>query len=132
MTAARTRQALSDLFTDLPAPHPHFGTGEIPLAGVSPDRTVAQQEEPVPARVRAGTVVQRVAAGVMGGGWILGIGLAVITGVWWFIFLPIVLSAVCGSVWGKGWDHHLRREQEESREQRWERRLERRHRRDRY
>ncbi len=131
VTAARTRKDLSDLFADLPAPYPQFGVDEVPLAGVpvSAHRTVAGPDEPLPARARGGTAVQRVAASVMGVGWIVGIVAAATTGIWWLIFFPVVLSAVCGSAWGKGWEHHVRREQVELREQqRWERRADRRRR----
>lgn len=100
VTAARTREDLATLFDDLPAPHPTFGPPPAEAPAV-------QEEKPVARRTPGGTVAQRAAAGFMGVSWIVGIGLAVTTHVWWLIFLPIALSAVFGSVWGRGWQREV-------------------------
>lgn len=100
VTDARTRDDLSALFDDLPAPHPTFGEPPAEPPAVPEDRSPAR-------RPPGGTVVQRAAAGFMGVSWIVGIGLAATTHVWWLIFLPIALSAVFGSVWGRGWQRDV-------------------------
>ncbi|HEY3504941.1 MAG TPA: DUF1707 domain-containing protein [Actinocatenispora sp.] len=100
VTAARTREELAALFDDLPAPHPTFQRPPAEVPAVAEETAVAR-------RPPGGTVGQRAAAGFMGVSWIVGIGLAATTHIWWLIFLPIALSAVFGSVWGRGWQRDV-------------------------
>lgn len=130
VTASRTRQELSGLFADLPDPRPDFG-GRAPAPRPEPDAP-AQAETLAPDVRMAGgrplaSAARRVAASVMGVSWVIGMVLAVSTGHWWLIFLPMGLSAVFGGAWGKGWrdehDHHGRLD--ERHERRRDRRRER-------
>ncbi|MEU3625451.1 hypothetical protein BS329_22410 [Amycolatopsis coloradensis] len=93
VTAAKTRGELSEIFLDLPEPHPGFDAPvpvatepEKPWAGISP--------------------MQRVMGALLPILFIASIALIVTTGVtWWFILVPIGISAVGEGIWGKGWDN---------------------------
>ncbi|MGA8116307.1 MAG: DUF1707 domain-containing protein [Actinocatenispora sp.] len=135
VTAARTRQDLTALFTDLPDPRPVFGPAVAPPAPAAP---AVPAPEPVVKSGSYGAPVRRVAASLMGVSWIAGFVLAGTTHIWWLIFLPLALSVVFGSVWGNNWRHgtaggHDRELRDRRREEWRDRQIERRERhRDRY
>ncbi len=96
VTAAKTRGELSDVFVDLPEPHPAFdaprtavrepGKPGSPFAGISP--------------------AQRVMGALLPILFIASIALIITTGVtWWFILVPIGISALGEGIWGKGWEN---------------------------
>lgn len=93
VTAAKTRGELSEVFLDLPEPHPVFDAPKTavskpasPLAGISP--------------------MQRVMGALLPILFIASIALIITTGVtWWFILVPIGISAVGEGIWGKGWEN---------------------------
>ncbi|MFD6066487.1 MULTISPECIES: DUF1707 SHOCT-like domain-containing protein [Amycolatopsis] len=93
VTAAKTRGELSEVFADLPEPHPRYdtpGTGPekpaSPWAGISP--------------------AQRVLGALLPILFIATIALIITTDItWWFILVPIGISAVGEGIWGKGWEN---------------------------
>ncbi|WP_410604590.1 DUF1707 domain-containing protein [Amycolatopsis sp. lyj-90] len=96
ITAAKTRGELSEVFLDLPEPHPRL---DAPKTAVS---------EPVkPASPLAGiSPAQRVMGAILPILFIASIALIVTTGVtWWFILVPIGISALGEGIWGKGWEN---------------------------
>ncbi|WP_414935736.1 DUF1707 SHOCT-like domain-containing protein [Amycolatopsis sp. cmx-11-51] len=96
VTAAKTRGELSAFFLDLPEPHPVFD---------APKTAVSEPEKP--ASPSAGiSPMQRVMGALLPILFIASIALIVTTGVtWWFILVPIGISAVGEGIWGKGWDN---------------------------
>lgn len=96
VTAAKTRGDLSEVFLDLPAPHPVF---DAPVTAVSePEKSMSPSAGISPA--------QRVMGALLPILFIASIALIVTTGVtWWFILVPIGISAVGEGIWGKGWDN---------------------------
>ncbi len=96
ITAAKTRGELSEVFLDLPEPHPLF---DAPKTAVS--------ERVKPASPLAGiSPAQRVTGAILPILFIASIALIVTTGVtWWFILVPIGISALGEGIWGKGWEN---------------------------
>lgn len=133
VTAAKTRGELAELFTDLPAPHPEFGTPP-------PEPKAATVGAPKPAGPIAYTdrpLSQRVAAATLPVLFVIAIAIGVTTHIWWFIALPFVFGAVGQGLWGKDWDKDARRQRDlrerrlEEHERRWDERERRRDHRDR-
>ncbi|KFU83247.1 protein of unknown function [Amycolatopsis lurida] len=93
VTAAKTRGDLSEVFADLPEPRPRYDTPRSepekpasPWAGISP--------------------AQRVMGALLPILFIATIALIITTGItWWFILVPIGISAVGEGIWGKGWEN---------------------------
>jgi hypothetical protein len=96
VTAAKTRGELSEVFLDLPEPHPVFD---------KPQAVVSEPEKP--ASTWAGiSPMQRVMGALLPILFIATIALIVTTDLtWWFILVPIGISAVGEGIWGKGWDN---------------------------
>ncbi|MFJ8913494.1 DUF1707 domain-containing protein [Amycolatopsis sp. NPDC102389] len=96
ITAAKTRGELSEVFLDLPEPHPRF---DAPQAAVSaPEKPARSWADISPA--------QRVMGALLPILFIATIALIITTGVtWWFILVPIGISAVGEGIWGKGWEN---------------------------
>ncbi|EME57604.1 DUF1707 SHOCT-like domain-containing protein [Amycolatopsis decaplanina] len=96
ITAAKTRGELSEVFLDLPEPHPLFDV---------PKKAVSESEKP--ASPWAGiSPAQRVMGALLPILFIATIALIITTGVtWWFILVPIGISAVGEGIWGKGWEN---------------------------
>ncbi|WP_410569156.1 DUF1707 domain-containing protein [Amycolatopsis sp. cmx-4-61] len=112
ITAAKTRGELSEIFADLPAPHPQYE--DIP-------RTVAAPEPAAAAPKPSGTPdgwspAQRFLAAIVPLTWIAAIALiAAVSGhLWPVIFVPIGLTVFGKSMWGHDWnpnhDHRARRD----------------------
>ncbi|WP_410577781.1 DUF1707 domain-containing protein [Amycolatopsis sp. lyj-108] len=94
VTAAKTRGELSGIFADLPEPHPFF---DAPKAAVSEPGKPAWADIPP---------MQRIMGALLPILFIASIALIITTGVtWWFILVPIGISAVGEGIWGKGWDN---------------------------
>ncbi|MFI9452891.1 DUF1707 domain-containing protein [Amycolatopsis sp. NPDC052450] len=94
VTAAKTRGELSGIFADLPEPHPLF---DAPKAAVSEPGKPAWADIPP---------MQRIMGALQPILFIASIVLIITTGVtWWFILVPIGISAVGEGIWGKGWDN---------------------------
>ncbi|MGK4596778.1 DUF1707 SHOCT-like domain-containing protein [Amycolatopsis sp. w19] len=96
ITAAKTRGELAQIFLDLPEPHPRYDT---PKAAVG--------EPGKPASTWAGiSPTQRVMGALLPILFIATIALIITTGItWWFILVPIGISAVGEGIWGKGWEN---------------------------
>lgn len=109
-TAAKTRGELSEVFLDLPEPHPHFDEPKTVVAA-SPD------EQPAPPWATL-SPAQRVMGALMPIIFIASVALIITTNVtWWFILVPIGISAVGQGLWGKGWENaHERIRKERRRE----------------
>ncbi|WP_410651851.1 DUF1707 domain-containing protein [Amycolatopsis sp. cmx-4-54] len=93
VTAAKTRGELSEIFADLPEPHPGYDTPVTgpekpasPWAGISPVQRVMGALLPL---LFIATIV-----------FIIGTGAS-----WWLIAIPIGISAVGEGIWGKGWEN---------------------------
>lgn len=110
VTAAKTRGELSEVFLDLPEPHPRF---DEPKAAV-----VANADEQPPPPWANLSRAQRVMSALMPIIFIASIALIITTGVtWWFILVPIGISAVGQGLWGKGWENaHKQIEKDRRRE----------------
>jgi hypothetical protein len=112
ITAAKTRGELSEIFADLPAPHPQYD--DAPKAVATPGPA------PVPEPKRPGTPdswspPQRFLAAIVPLAWIAAIAL-IATGTlgWPIVFVPIGLTVLGKSMWGHDWNHdeHHRRRHE--------------------
>ncbi|MFI7118456.1 DUF1707 domain-containing protein [Amycolatopsis sp. NPDC049868] len=96
ITAAKTRGELAEIFLDLPEPHPRY---DAPKAAVGePGKPASTWADISPA--------QRVMGALLPILFIATIALIITTGVtWWFILVPIGISAVGEGIWGKGWEN---------------------------
>ncbi|MEU9688602.1 DUF1707 SHOCT-like domain-containing protein [Amycolatopsis japonica] len=96
ITAAKTRGELAEIFLDLPEPHPRYD---------APKAAVGEPEKPV--STWAGiSPTQRVMGALLPILFIATIALIITTGItWWFILVPIGISAVGEGIWGKGWEN---------------------------
>ena len=96
VTAAKTRGDLSEIFVDLPEPHPAY---DVPKTAISePEKPVSPFAGISPA--------QRVMGALLPILFIASIALIITTGVtWWFILVPIGISALGEGIWGKGWEN---------------------------
>ncbi len=106
ITAAKTRGELTEIFADLPLPHPHYDeTPQAAVAAPEPDK------QAVPAQQRSGSPenwapAQRFLAAIVPLAFIAAIALiATGTLAWPIIFVPIGLTVVGKSMWGHGWNH---------------------------
>lgn len=104
VTAAKTRGELQGLFTDLPGPHPRFGS-TTPAPAVPEQPTSAADIAPVWNRR---PVVQRAWAGLVPVSALVGIALAATLHVWLFVLLPVAVVMFGGALWGEGWRHDRR------------------------
>nr|WP_221472457.1 DUF1707 domain-containing protein [Amycolatopsis umgeniensis] len=93
ITAAKTRGELSEVFLDLPEPHPLFDAPKTavsepssPLAGISSAQRVMGALLPI---LFIATIV-----------FIIGTGAS-----WWLIAIPIGISVAGEGLWGKGWEN---------------------------
>ncbi|RSM71348.1 hypothetical protein DL991_37405 [Amycolatopsis sp. WAC 01375] len=94
VTAAKTRGELSGIFADLPEPHPLLDAPKV---------AVSEPEKPAWADIPP---MQRIMGALLPILFIASIALIITTGVtWWFILVPIGISAVGEGIWGKGWDN---------------------------
>ncbi|HKS47676.1 MAG TPA: DUF1707 domain-containing protein [Amycolatopsis sp.] len=107
VTAARTQRELTELFGDLPEPHPTFGTSWATVAQPTAKQAVAWVDRPLN---------QRLVAAALPLLWVAGIVIGLSTGVWWFMALPFVATAVGRGLWGQGWERDQRRDRERRRE----------------
>ena len=106
ISTAKTRGEVRALFSDLPPPHPQFGT-----AGMTPTPApiVPQQSQQVAGRPPGGAM-RALVAGLVPVAGIIALGLFLFTHLGWFVFLlPAAVVMFGSSVWGKGWrDDHRR------------------------
>ncbi len=110
VTAAKTRGELSEIFLDLPEPHPGFDEPKNAVVEGEPGRQPSPFGNLSPA--------QRVMGALMPLIFIASIALIITTNVsWFFILVPIGISAVGQGIWGKGWESaHQRIEKDRRRE----------------
>ncbi|MFC3451954.1 DUF1707 SHOCT-like domain-containing protein [Amycolatopsis speibonae] len=96
ITAAKTRGELSEVFLDLPEPHPGFD---------APKTVVSEPEKP--ASTWAGiSSAQRVMGALLPLLFIATIVFIIGTGAsWWLIAIPIGISVAGEGLWGKGWEN---------------------------
>ncbi|MET8998865.1 DUF1707 domain-containing protein [Amycolatopsis sp. Hca4] len=108
ITAAKTRGELSEIFADLPEPHPRYE--DVPQAAVAP----APEPAAAPAPRRSGppdnwSPPQRFLAAIVPLAFIAAIALiATGTLAWPIIFVPIGLTVFGKSMWGHDWNHDQR------------------------
>ncbi|HVW41412.1 MAG TPA: DUF1707 domain-containing protein [Amycolatopsis sp.] len=95
VTAARTRRELTEVFTDLPEPHPGPAVPKAAVAKPKPNAPVAWSDRPLG---------QRLVAGVLPLLFVGAIVLGLTTHVWWFIALPFIVGAMGRGLWGPEWD----------------------------
>ena len=102
VTAAKTRGELTEIFTDLPEPHPGPGTPKTAVQKPQPPKPNA------PVAWRDRPLGQRLTAGVLP---LLFVGAIIVgstTGMWWFIALPFIVGAMSRGIWGPDWDEDRR------------------------
>lgn len=105
VTAAKTRGELAEVFTDLPGPHPAFGTAPAPVPGPPP--TPGATVEPArKTQLSYGErpLAQRLTAGLMPLALVAAFALFFSIGGWWWFALPFIVGAVGQGLWGKEWD----------------------------
>ncbi|HEX5121548.1 MAG TPA: DUF1707 domain-containing protein [Pseudonocardiaceae bacterium] len=109
VSAAKTRGELNALFTDLPGPHPTFGT---PMAAPTPPPAVPQpQGMQVPMR-------HRLAAAAVPLAGIIAVALFFAVH-WWVVFLiPAAVAVFGGALWGDEWKHQKRMSRDRYRQER--------------
>ena len=109
VSAAKTRGDLKALFSDLPGPHPTFGT-QPPLRA---ETAVPQlQGMQVPLR-------HRLAAAAVPAAAILAFVLFFTLVHWWIVFLiPAAVAVFGGALWGDEWKQHKRLARDQYREAR--------------
>ncbi|MEV7553021.1 DUF1707 domain-containing protein [Amycolatopsis sp. NPDC089917] len=96
ITAAKTRGELSEVFIDLPEPHPVFDV---------PKKVVSEPEKPA-SPFAGSSPAQRVMGALLPLLFIATIVFIIGTGAsWWLIAIPIGISAVGEGIWGKGWEN---------------------------
>ncbi|MFD2422115.1 DUF1707 SHOCT-like domain-containing protein [Amycolatopsis pigmentata] len=127
VTAAKTRGDLGALFTDLPEPHPRFGTGTPTAEQAAPAPATSTQ----PATWTDRPLNQRAVAAGVPLFWVVAVIIGVTTHFWWIMALPFILTAVGRGLWGHEWEHDRRADRERERDhRRGDREREREHRRD--
>ncbi len=98
VTAAKTRGELSEIFLDLPGPHPAFDGLKAAVAKTEDEQTPPPWGGLSPA--------QRILGALLPLLFIATIALIVTTDVtWWFLLVPIGISVVGEGIWGKGWEN---------------------------
>ena len=116
-SSARTVGELSELFADLPAPHPPLPTGAAPAPGILRGHPVAGPARPAPsplpavpgaspALVDARSTAQKFVAAAAGSAGIVALILFLTIGGWWWFLL---ISSVAGGIWGDSWKRPDRR-----------------------
>ncbi|GAB3497930.1 DUF1707 SHOCT-like domain-containing protein [Amycolatopsis cihanbeyliensis] len=99
VTTARTAGELTEVFADLPAPHP----------GQAEPSTSSSRESSREPAARGGSwadrpLPQRLAASAVPVSAIVGMVLFFATGGWWWWFLlPAVVTAIGSGLWGQDW-----------------------------
>lgn len=102
VTAARTREDLNTVFTDLPQPHPQLS----PQAATPPPPDVEVVPPSPPRHIQR----RQFASAVVGLSWLGAILLIVaVHSPSLVIFIPIALSVAVGAYWGKGWREDAQR-----------------------
>lgn len=105
ITAAKTRGELSEIFADLPSPHPHYD--EAPQAAVAASEP---EKQPVPRRSGSPenwSPAQRFVAAIVPLAFLAAVALiATGTLAWPIIFVPIGLTVFGKSMWGHEWNHN--------------------------
>ncbi|WP_027928061.1 DUF1707 SHOCT-like domain-containing protein [Amycolatopsis benzoatilytica] len=113
ITAAKTRGEVSELFADLPGPHPVFGPGEPAAAPSVAPVPPAAPMPPVPQPAADGSVAQpqqwspaqRTLSALIPVAFIVAIVLiATGTAGWPVIFAPIGLTMVGRALWGRDFE----------------------------
>ncbi len=109
VATAKTRGDLRAQFSDLPEPHPQFGTG-MPTFGAGSPIPVATTPVPAPGRqMTSRRPFRAVLAGMVPLAAIIGVGLFFITHFWIFFLLPaavVVLSSAMGGGNPRGGNRH--------------------------
>ncbi|WP_410607681.1 DUF1707 domain-containing protein [Amycolatopsis sp. lyj-109] len=107
ITAAKTRGELSEIFADLPAPHPRYE--DVPQAVAAPEPAAAAPEPARPRTPDNWSPPQRFVAAIVPLAFIAAIAL-IASGVlaWPIIFVPIGLTVFGKSMWGHDWNHDQR------------------------
>jgi hypothetical protein len=101
VTAAKTRGELSEVFTDLPQPHPQLGA--------APSTPAAAEVQPAAAPGHPSwgerPLNQRLTATIVPVVWLAAIALVSVGAGWWWIIAPILLTSFGRQLWGHGWNH---------------------------
>ncbi|HKS49790.1 MAG TPA: DUF1707 domain-containing protein [Amycolatopsis sp.] len=102
VAAAKTRRDLLALFTDLPEPHPAFGT-----VGAPPPAKPAPRQARQPARPGEKSLAQRIGGAMVPLSALLAVVLFFgVFHVWYVFLLPAAAGVIVGSIWGD--DRHQR------------------------
>jgi len=114
-TAAKTRAELTELFSDLPEPHPTFGAAAPAVP--PPYLPAASAPASAPARVDDRTAVQRLWAALVPLSAIVALVLFfTVFGHWYVFLLPAAFAVIGGALWGDDWKHdraHMERRMRE-------------------
>lgn len=119
VSAAKTRGELLDLFTDLPEPHPTFGS----VSGPPPRPAQPVQQEPGPVRPMPQGVPlsQRLMGAAVPVAAILAVVLFFgVIHLWWVFLLPVAVGVLGGAIFGDDWKQRERLRKEYYRQQRRE------------
>ncbi|WP_410591006.1 DUF1707 domain-containing protein [Amycolatopsis sp. lyj-23] len=104
ITAAKTRGELSEIFADLPAPHPRYE--DAPQAVAAPEPAAAAPAPKPSGAPENWSPPQRFLAAIVPLAFIAAIALiATHTLAWPIIFVPIGLTVFGKSMWGHDWNH---------------------------
>jgi hypothetical protein len=119
VTAAKTRGELLDLFTDLPAPHPEFGSLR---PGPQPAQApTAQQQGPVAPMPHGALLSQRLMGAAVPIAAIVAVVLFFgVIHLWWVFLLPVAVGMLGGAIFGDEWKQRERLRKEYYRQQRRE------------
>lgn len=115
ISTAKTRGELRALFSDLPPPHPQFGTTAMP--GMAPSAApVPQQPRQVAGRPPGGAM-RALVAGLVPVAGIIALALFLIVHLPWEVFLiPAAVMMFGSSAWGKDWRNDHRRSRDRYRD----------------
>jgi hypothetical protein len=103
VSTAKTRGEVRALFTDLPAPHPQFGTGIPGFGSGGPAAPMPapgpQVAAPINRRPMRATI-----AGLVPLAALVAVGLYFITHYWIFFLIPAVVVLFGRAIWGQRWN----------------------------
>jgi hypothetical protein len=114
VSAAKTRGELTDLFADLPQPHPTFGPAPSPR----PEPQPHQQPAPVANYDRRIPVANRVMSAVVPLAFLGAVALFILYHFWMVFLIPVAITIVSGAIFGDDRKRRQRMLRDQYREQR--------------
>ena len=112
VSAAKTRGELTDLFVDLPEPHPKFGPAPAPRPEPTP------QQAPVAAYDRGSPLSHRVMGAIVPLAFLGAAVLFVTTHLWMIFLIPVAIAIMSGAIFGDDRKRRRRMLREQYRAQR--------------